>query len=97
MLVTSGGLSHFPGTERYASPSTEFDLKLMPHLAGVRDGSYTPADAEEKAHLARMCSLLRFTHRPPSKGEIFSLFVQSEKERDVLLILLTIDKCYWKK
>lgn len=29
VVVASGGLSHFPGTERYASPATEFDLKLM--------------------------------------------------------------------
>ena len=29
VVVASGGLSHFPGTDRYASPATEFDLKLM--------------------------------------------------------------------
>jgi 2,3-dihydroxyphenylpropionate 1,2-dioxygenase len=28
VVVASGGLSHFPGTERYAEPATEFDLKL---------------------------------------------------------------------
>lgn len=33
VVVTSGGLSHFPGTERYANPATEFDLKLMKELA----------------------------------------------------------------
>ena len=33
VVVTSGGLSHFPGTERYASPSTDFDLKLMGEMS----------------------------------------------------------------
>lgn len=29
VVVASGGLSHFPGTDRYDRPATEFDLKLM--------------------------------------------------------------------
>ncbi len=29
VVIASGGLSHFPGTERYARPATDFDLKLM--------------------------------------------------------------------
>ena len=32
VVVASGGLSHFPGTDRYASPATKFDLKLMREL-----------------------------------------------------------------
>lgn len=32
VVVASGGLSHFPGTERYAEPATAFDLKLMREL-----------------------------------------------------------------
>ncbi len=32
VFVTSGGLSHFPGTDRYASPDIEFDRKLMAEL-----------------------------------------------------------------
>lgn len=32
VVVASGGLSHFPGTERYADPATEFDLKLIKEL-----------------------------------------------------------------
>ncbi len=32
VFVTSGGLSHFPGTDRYASPDLEFDRKLMAEL-----------------------------------------------------------------
>ncbi|MGB0629970.1 MAG: hypothetical protein ACPGRZ_04685 [Alphaproteobacteria bacterium] len=32
VVIASGGLSHFPGTDRYASPATEFDLKLMREL-----------------------------------------------------------------
>ena len=29
VVIASGGLSHFPGTDRYARPATDFDLKLM--------------------------------------------------------------------
>ena len=32
VFVTSGGLSHFPGTERYATPDLAFDRKLMAEL-----------------------------------------------------------------
>ena len=32
VVVTSGGLSHFPGTSRYAHPDLEFDQKLMAEL-----------------------------------------------------------------
>jgi len=32
VVVASGGLSHFPGTERYASPDLEFDRKLLAEL-----------------------------------------------------------------
>ena len=32
VVIASGGLSHFPGTDRYASPATEFDLNLMREL-----------------------------------------------------------------
>jgi len=33
VVVASGGLSHFPGTERYAHPDLAFDEKLMAELA----------------------------------------------------------------
>lgn len=32
VVVTSGGLSHFPGTERYGEPDTAFDRKLLAEL-----------------------------------------------------------------
>ncbi|MEE2997120.1 MAG: hypothetical protein VX700_08240 [Pseudomonadota bacterium] len=32
IVIASGGLSHFPGTDRYANPATDFDLKLMGEL-----------------------------------------------------------------
>jgi len=32
VVATSGGLSHFPGTDRYAHPDLEFDRKLMAEL-----------------------------------------------------------------
>ena len=31
-LMASGGLSHFPGTDRYASPDYEFDRRLLDTL-----------------------------------------------------------------
>jgi 2,3-dihydroxyphenylpropionate 1,2-dioxygenase len=31
-VVTSGGLSHFPGTERYSEPDTEFDRELLAEM-----------------------------------------------------------------
>jgi len=33
VVVTSGGLSHFPGTDRYAQPDLEFDKKLVAELS----------------------------------------------------------------
>ncbi len=33
VVIASGGLSHFPGTERYSSPDLEFDKKLLAELA----------------------------------------------------------------
>lgn len=32
VVVTSGGLSHFSGTDRYAHPDLEFDRNLMAEL-----------------------------------------------------------------
>ena len=40
-LIASGGLSHYPGTDRYASPDFEWDRQLLAGLAegrGARDG-----------------------------------------------------------
>jgi aromatic ring-opening dioxygenase catalytic subunit (LigB family) len=36
VLMASGGLSHFPGTERYASPDFEYDRDLLERLAAGR-------------------------------------------------------------
>ena len=33
VVVASGGLSHFPGTDRYDNPATEFDLRLMREMS----------------------------------------------------------------
>lgn len=35
VVVASGGLSHFPGTDRYSQPDLDFDTKLMAELAGA--------------------------------------------------------------
>src|SRR5260370_17572267 len=44
-LIASGGMSHFPGTERYASPEFEHDRGLLEALAdgpGREPGPPTP-------------------------------------------------------
>jgi 2,3-dihydroxyphenylpropionate 1,2-dioxygenase len=33
VVVASGGLSHFPGTDRYDRPATDFDLKLIREMS----------------------------------------------------------------
>jgi 2,3-dihydroxyphenylpropionate 1,2-dioxygenase len=35
-LMASGGMSHFPGTDRYASPDTEFDREMLERLRARR-------------------------------------------------------------
>jgi aromatic ring-opening dioxygenase catalytic subunit (LigB family) len=36
VLMASGGLSHFPGTDRYASPDFEYDRRLLERLRAGR-------------------------------------------------------------
>ena len=36
VLMASGGMSHFPGTDRYASPDFEFDRRMLETLAEGR-------------------------------------------------------------
>jgi 2,3-dihydroxyphenylpropionate 1,2-dioxygenase len=36
VLVASGGMSHFPGTDRYAQPDVEFDRAILARLAEGR-------------------------------------------------------------
>jgi 2,3-dihydroxyphenylpropionate 1,2-dioxygenase len=35
-MLASGGMSHFPGTDRYSNPSTEFDLSVLERLKSGR-------------------------------------------------------------
>jgi 2,3-dihydroxyphenylpropionate 1,2-dioxygenase len=35
-LMASGGMSHFPGTDRYAEPDYEFDRQLLERLTAGR-------------------------------------------------------------
>ena len=50
-LMASGGLSHFPGTDRYASPDFDFDRALLAALAEGRgaDTARLTADELDKA------------------------------------------------
>src|SRR5262245_39172176 len=46
-LMASGGLSHFPGTDRYASPDFEFDHRLLEQLRQGRGRQLTSLTSEE--------------------------------------------------
>jgi hypothetical protein len=46
-LVASGGLSHFPGTDRYASPDYDFDRALLAALAEGRGAETARLTGEE--------------------------------------------------
>ena len=47
VLMASGGLSHFPGTDRYASPDFDFDRRLLETLAAGRGDELAAITAEE--------------------------------------------------
>jgi aromatic ring-opening dioxygenase LigB subunit len=46
-LIASGGLSHFPGTDRYGSPDFEFDRALLASLAEGRGAETARFTGEE--------------------------------------------------
>ena len=46
-LMASGGLSHFPGTDRYASPDLDFDRRLLDGLVAGRGHELAAITAEE--------------------------------------------------
>ena len=46
-LVASGGLSHFPGTDRYASPDYEFDRAMLASLGEGRGAETARLTGEE--------------------------------------------------
>ena len=46
-LMASGGMSHFPGTERYASPEFDYDRGLLDALRAGRGRELAPISAEE--------------------------------------------------
>jgi aromatic ring-opening dioxygenase LigB subunit len=46
-LMASGGLSHFPGTDRYASPDFDFDRQLLDALAAGRGHELAAITGEE--------------------------------------------------
>ena len=46
-LVASGGLSHFPGTDRYSSPDYDFDRALLASLAEGRGADTARLTGEE--------------------------------------------------
>ncbi len=46
-LMASGGMSHFPGTDRYSSPDYEFDRRLLQALAQGRGRETAALTGEE--------------------------------------------------
>jgi 2,3-dihydroxyphenylpropionate 1,2-dioxygenase len=46
-LIASGGLSHYPGTDRYASPDYEWDRRLLAALAEGRGGETASLTGDE--------------------------------------------------
>jgi len=46
-LLASGGLSHFPGSDRYASPDYEWDRQMLDRLAAGRGGETATLTSEE--------------------------------------------------
>ncbi len=49
-LLASGGMSHFPGTDRYDSPDYEFDRRLLDALAAGRGRETADLTGEELAN-----------------------------------------------
>src|SRR5713226_9639243 len=47
VLMASGGLSHFPGTDRYASPDFDFDRRILDELAEGRGHGLAALTGEE--------------------------------------------------
>src|SRR5262252_6388147 len=46
-LMASGGMSHFPGTDRYASPDFDYDRRLLDALRDGRGADLARATGEE--------------------------------------------------
>jgi 2,3-dihydroxyphenylpropionate 1,2-dioxygenase len=46
-LIASGGLSHYPGTDRYSSPDYDFDRALLASLAEGRGAETARLTGEE--------------------------------------------------
>jgi hypothetical protein len=47
VLMASGGLSHYPGTDRYASPDYEYDRRLLDRLAAGRGREMASVTGQE--------------------------------------------------
>jgi aromatic ring-opening dioxygenase catalytic subunit (LigB family) len=47
VLMASGGLSHYPGTDRYASPDYEYDRRLLELLAAGRGRELAAVTGQE--------------------------------------------------
>ena len=45
--MASGGMSHFPGTDRYASPAFDYDRRLLDLLSAGRGHELAAVTAEE--------------------------------------------------
>jgi len=58
VVLASGGMSHFPGTERYASPDLDWDKRVLAELAAGRLKSligYSEAELDERGNIELRC------------------------------------------
>lgn len=47
VLIASGGMSHYPGTDRYASPDFDYDRELLAALSEGRGGDLAQVTGDE--------------------------------------------------
>jgi 2,3-dihydroxyphenylpropionate 1,2-dioxygenase len=47
VMMASGGMSHFPGTDRYASPEFDWDRRVLDQLAEGRGRELAALTGEE--------------------------------------------------
>jgi 2,3-dihydroxyphenylpropionate 1,2-dioxygenase len=58
VILSSGGMSHFPGTDRYSNPELDFDKRVLDQLASGKLKSligYDEAELDDKGNIELRC------------------------------------------
>jgi 2,3-dihydroxyphenylpropionate 1,2-dioxygenase len=58
VILSSGGMSHFPGTDRYSNPEIDFDKRVLDQLASGKLKSligYDEAELDDKGNIELRC------------------------------------------